>query len=102
MHGKVWITLLLTVACALSSAIASSAESDKQLTDKQYTNSIGMEFVFLPAGSFMMGSDPNSEESYDNENPLHKVSIGKPFYLGKYEVTQAQWEAVMGSNPVNS
>ena len=57
------------------------------------TNSIGMELVLIPAGSFTMGDD--------SPEPAHKVTITKPFYLGKYEVTQEQWEAVMGSNPSN-
>jgi len=56
----------------------------------------------IPAGSFLMGSDPNLEMSSEDEAPLHRVSISRPFYLGKYEVTQAQWEAVMGSNPADN
>jgi formylglycine-generating enzyme required for sulfatase activity len=67
--------------------------------DKAYTNSIDMEFVLIPAGSFMMGSTDDDANADDDEKPAHKVSISKPFYLGKYEVTQAQWEAVMESNP---
>ncbi|MDR2669738.1 MAG: formylglycine-generating enzyme family protein [Desulfovibrio sp.] len=59
-----------------------------------YTNSLGMEFVFIPAGSFMMGSDVR-----DSEKPRRRVSIGKAFYLGKHEVTQAQWAAFMEENP---
>jgi formylglycine-generating enzyme required for sulfatase activity len=62
-------------------------------------NSIGMEFVLIPAGSFMMGADKNFENAFDNELPKHKVIISKPFYMGIYEVTQEQWVAVMGSNP---
>ncbi len=42
----------------------------------------------------MMGGD-----AYDNEKPVHKVTIGKPFYLGKFEVTQAEWKVVMESDP---
>jgi hypothetical protein len=57
-------------------------------------NSIGMKFTLIPAGEFNMGS----EES-DDEKPVHKVKINNPFYLGTYAVTQAEWEAVMGSNP---
>jgi formylglycine-generating enzyme required for sulfatase activity len=68
------------------------------LAGKTYTNSIGMEFVLVPAGSFMMGA-PDSEKILSWERPQHKVNISKPFYLGKYEVTQEQWEAVMGNNP---
>ena len=49
------------------------------------TNSIGMEFVLIPKGSFMMGSD--SKAGYDNERPSHAVNISRPFYLQKTEVT---------------
>ena len=64
-----------------------------------YTNSIGMEFVQIPAGEFMMGSSSDEEGRNDNEGPVHKVTFEKPYYLEKYEVTQGQWNAVMGSNP---
>ncbi len=57
-------------------------------------NSIGMEFVYIPPGDFMMGSD-----TVDNEKPIHKVTISNGFQIGKTEVTQAQWQAVMGNNP---
>ena len=58
-------------------------------------SSIGMELVLIPPGEFMMGSD-----SYQaDERPVHRVVISKPFYLGKYEVTQAAWLEVMGTNP---
>jgi formylglycine-generating enzyme required for sulfatase activity len=50
-----------------------------------------MELVLVPAGSFMMGS-----EKSDDEKPAHRVSISQPFYMGKYEVTQAQWQSVPG------
>ncbi|MFL6214136.1 MAG: formylglycine-generating enzyme family protein [Blastocatellia bacterium] len=52
-------------------------------------------FVRIPAGEFMMGSDTGS----DTEKPAHRVRISQPFELGKYEVTQAEWEAVMGNRP---
>jgi formylglycine-generating enzyme required for sulfatase activity len=54
-----------------------------------------LEMVLLPAGSFDMGSN----NGYPDEKPVHRVTITKPFYLGKYEVTQGQWKAVMGTNP---
>jgi formylglycine-generating enzyme required for sulfatase activity len=63
------------------------------------TNSIGMEFINIPAGNFMMGAGDTDRDAYGSEKPQHKVTISKPFHIGKYEVTQAQWEAVMGSNP---
>ncbi len=61
-------------------------------------NSIGMEFVKIPAGSFMMGS-PTSEKERDGDETQHRVTISKDFYLGKYEVTQEEYEKVMGANP---
>jgi formylglycine-generating enzyme required for sulfatase activity len=60
-------------------------------------NSIGMEFINIPAGSFLMGA--NDVKAYASKKPQHKVTISKSFYIAKHEVTQAQWEAVMGSNP---
>lgn len=54
----------------------------------------GMEFVFVPGGCFQMGS--NFGES--NEKPVHEVCVDG-FWMGKYEVTQAEWQRVMGSNP---
>jgi formylglycine-generating enzyme required for sulfatase activity len=59
------------------------------------TGQAGIEFVLIPAGELMMGST-NGEE---REKPVHRVAISQPFYMGKYEVTQAQWQAVMGNNP---
>ena len=69
-----------------------------QAAPKTHTNSIGMKFVLVPAGSFWMGTKFGPKVA-DNELPQHRVTISKSFYLGKYEVTQGQWEAVMGSNP---
>jgi len=64
-----------------------------------YLNTLGMEFVLIPSGTFIMGANSKKEEAYSFELPRHKVTISKSFYIGRYEVTQAQWEAVMGSNP---
>jgi formylglycine-generating enzyme required for sulfatase activity len=148
-----------------------SASAGRSTLPKTYTNSIGMEFVLIPVGSFMMRTDdseiielkdpahrwkqdcereqdweqalertsewdweqalerasgrdwerasewaPDSDSerlrkieckwelavtshNLGNQRPLHRVTISRPFYLGKYPVTQRQWEAVMGSNP---
>ena len=58
-----------------------------------------MEFVWIDPGTFVMGS-PGAEPGHEkDESPEHEVTITRGFYLGKYEVTQAQWESVMGSNP---
>jgi formylglycine-generating enzyme required for sulfatase activity len=66
---------------------------------KTYTNSIGMEFIQIPAGEFMMGCGSEDEPCLMHEKPQHRVIISQPFYLGKYEVTQGEWLAVMGNNP---
>jgi len=56
-----------------------------------------IEFVRIPAGSFYMGSPSSEKDREDNEEPVHEVHITRPFYMGKYEVTQGQWKAVMGT-----
>ncbi|MFC1604315.1 SUMF1/EgtB/PvdO family nonheme iron enzyme [Planctomycetota bacterium] len=61
------------------------------------TNSIGMKLIYIPAGSFMMGNPSSEEGRSSGEGPQHQVQISKGFYMGVYEVTQAQWQAVMGS-----
>jgi len=76
---------------------------------KAITNSIGMKFVRIQAGSFIMGSRLSPEEVarryggeakyYNDEQPPHPVKITKPFYLQTTEVSQGQWKKVMGNNP---
>ena len=63
------------------------------------TNSIGMKLVYIKPGSFMMGSPTGKEKRSDVEGPQHRVTITKGFYMGAYEVTQEQYERVMGTNP---
>ena len=67
------------------------------------TDEVTMEFVYIPPGVFTMGQPFEMDiEFFGSENeawPKHEVTISKGFYLGKYEVTQRQWEAVMGTTP---
>jgi formylglycine-generating enzyme required for sulfatase activity len=58
-----------------------------------------LEMVYIEPGTFMMGSQSEEVGRDDDEGPQHQVTLTNGFYMGKYEVTQAQWEAVMGSNP---
>ena len=58
-----------------------------------------MVLLRIEAGEFMMGSPDSDKDAEDDEKPPHRVRITRPFYLGKYEVTQAEYEAVMGQNP---
>jgi formylglycine-generating enzyme required for sulfatase activity len=83
----------LKVKAALESIIGAKA---LPLT---FTNSIGMTFVRIPSGEFMMGSSDSDVEASDFEKPPHRIIISQPFYLGQYPVTQAQWQEVMGNHP---
>ncbi|MDR2702302.1 MAG: SUMF1/EgtB/PvdO family nonheme iron enzyme [Spirochaetaceae bacterium] len=56
--------------------------------------------VFVPGGSFQMGN-PDTSDGWDDERPVHTVTLTQGFYMGRYQVTQAQYQAVMGSNPSN-
>ncbi len=81
-----------------------------QLEGKTFTNSIGMRFVPIPNGTFMMGSKLSASEVagkyggkesyYGKEHPQHHVTISKPFYMQTTEVTQGQWKAIMGNTPM--
>jgi formylglycine-generating enzyme required for sulfatase activity len=62
---------------------------------------INLEMVLIPEGKFVMGS-PESEKGRRDNEKQHGVTLTKSFYLGKYQVTQEQWEAVMGNNPSNT
>jgi len=63
------------------------------------TNSLGMEMLLLPAGTFTMGGDWDVEQADENELPQHQVTFETPFYIGKFTVTQSQWQTVMGDSP---
>ena len=60
---------------------------------------INIEMVKVEAGTFMMGATSEMKDPDDDEKPVHQVILTNDYYMGKYEVTQALWEAVMGSNP---
>ena len=62
---------------------------------------IGLEMVLIPPGKFLMGSPNDELKNQNDETPRHEVTIGYPFFAGKYLVTQAQWKAVAGLKQVN-
>jgi formylglycine-generating enzyme required for sulfatase activity len=84
------ILSLIALAAALS-LLAQSPSPAKP--------SVNIEFAKIAAGEFTMGCSAAGEACDADEKPAHRVQITKAFEIGKYEVTQAQWEAVMGSNP---
>jgi formylglycine-generating enzyme required for sulfatase activity len=98
MKSRIFRTFSI-VLLALSTIVFSPGLATADELANTYTNSIGMKFVLVPAGTFMMGADKNLEKAVADEFPRHQVRISKPFYLGVYEVTQQQWEDVMGNNP---
>ena len=65
---------------------------------KELTNSIGIKLVLISKGTFMMGS-PESEEGRRENETQHEVTISNDYYLGAYEVTQTQYQTVIGNNP---
>jgi formylglycine-generating enzyme required for sulfatase activity len=70
----------------------------KPILQVDLSKGVKLEMVLIPAGKFMMGSPASEVGRKDNETQ-HEVTLTKPFYMGKYEVTQEQWQAVMGNNP---
>jgi formylglycine-generating enzyme required for sulfatase activity len=60
---------------------------------------VKMEFLSLPPGKFTMGAAPGEDGAYADESPQQTVIIDKDIWIGKYEVTQAQWQRVMSNNP---
>ncbi|WP_302428059.1 SUMF1/EgtB/PvdO family nonheme iron enzyme [uncultured Prevotella sp.] len=60
---------------------------------------ISIDMVRVEAGTFTMGATSEMKDSYDSEKPAHQVTLTNDYYIGKYEVTQALWQAVMGNNP---
>ena len=100
MRSPIWVGMALLLAAA-TSVQASDEHSTTVSTrpESHYKNGVGMEFILIPAGSFKMGSTDGADYAYAQEKPSHQVTISQPFYLATTEVTQAQWETVMGSNP---
>ena len=88
-----WIVLVGVLGAAVDVARAQGEAPSGD--DQILTNSIGMQLRRIEPGSFLMGSDDGDKD----EQPVHKVAITKPFYIGVYEVTQEQYEKVMGVNP---
>ncbi|MDP8239543.1 MAG: SUMF1/EgtB/PvdO family nonheme iron enzyme [Candidatus Hatepunaea meridiana] len=83
---------------------ATPRERDFELGD----TGVNISMIWIPSGawastgSFMMGAQPNEQDADDNEYPRHQVTLEYGFWMSKYEVTQAQWVAVMGENPSKS
>ena len=93
----------LVSGSAPSGGSVSSSYSSGGTSASQIAARIGSNMVYVSGGSFQMGQtsdqwDESLGTTYDDEKPVHKVTLSS-FYLCKYEVTQAEWRAVMGNNP---
>jgi RNA polymerase sigma factor (sigma-70 family) len=112
---KLVLTVVLLLGCMVAGAAMLTCDTaagapaplkvDKEQPGKgppkPFTNSLGMKFVWVPPGTFMMGS-PKGEllrEFLKGDETQHKVTLTRGFYMGVYPVTQEQWQEVMGKNP---
>lgn len=106
MRGNIIVAIILaastsTSACGDTQKITSDSAADTSTdvqTTEPYTNSLGMTFAAIPSGTFTMGS-PTGEPGRQDDEIQHQVTLTQPFYMQTTETTQAQWVAVMGSNP---
>ena len=100
--GLLLLMLLIAVGCDDSTETEQATEpvpSDPPVVElPSITNTLGMKFNKIPAGTFLMGS-PKTEKSRRDIEHQHKVTISKAFYIQTTEVTQSQWTAVMGTEP---
>jgi formylglycine-generating enzyme required for sulfatase activity len=78
---------------------AADMEPEEVADDSTLTNSIGMEFVMIESGDFIMGSPDDELYSDKDERPTRQVTVSSDFYIGVYEVTQQEWKKVMGTEP---
>ncbi|MGO9095254.1 MAG: formylglycine-generating enzyme family protein [Bryobacteraceae bacterium] len=85
---KSFVSLMVALVAL---ALVLCGQKSAQGPAREFTNSVGMKFVRIDPGSFKMGSDKHG--------PVHDVTLSKGYYLQTTEVTQAQWQAVMGANP---
>jgi formylglycine-generating enzyme required for sulfatase activity len=92
---KLHLLMTFLVACTLLMGTAGMVMAQ---ASKEISNSIRMKLVLIPNGTFQMGSPP-SEKGPDHDERQHEVTISKDYSLGAFEVTQAQYEKVMGTNP---
>ena len=96
-----WATLLEAVPdpAVVTDANLRAAIAATGLAWRIRDNGTNIEMLLIPPGIFMMGCSPGDAECSDDESPAHQVTLTNAFYMGKTEVTQAQWQAQMGYNP---
>ena len=100
VKGKVFLCAVAVIVLWLSSFFLMCGGEPKAGDVKtiKLPGGATMDLVYCPPGTFVMGS-PASEEGHREDETQHQVTLTRGFWIGKYEVTQEQWESVMGSNP---
>ena len=92
-------TLAGMLSTNTSSSLASGASLSGNIITIPVKDGISIDMVRVEAGTFTMGATPEMKEPWDDEKPAHQVTLTNDYYIGKYEVTQALWQVVMGNNP---
>ncbi|NET30373.1 MAG: formylglycine-generating enzyme family protein [Okeania sp. SIO1I7] len=87
-----------TVKVNRKGEIISRREGQAEVMRENFDDEVSLEMVKIPGGRFLMGSPETEAKRDDDEGPQHYVDVPE-FFMGKYPVTQAQWEVVMGNNP---
>ena len=83
----------------ITNQVTSSVASNSNTISISVKDGVSIDMVKVEAGTFMMGATSEMKNPDIDEKPVHQVTLTNDYYMGKYEVTQALWEAVMGSNP---
>jgi len=96
--GKCTVVVLIALSLAIGGCKKSNDKVADKVADDTFTNSLGMTFKLIPAGTFTMGS-PKDELGRADGETQHQVTLTKTHYMQTTEVTQGQWKAVMGNNP---
>ncbi len=102
---EIVLTQLISLPCVAQGVVSLGINSDTGREEIRVNlpalprDAKPLDMVLIPAGTFVMGSPENEAGRRDHEGPQHRVTLTNDFYVGKYEVTQAQWDAVMASKP---
>ena len=97
--GIIGLVAVVWMAIMVFRDISDKSQSFNEELAIPVNSNVYVELVKVEAGSFNMGATSEMENPYEDEKPIHRVTLTNNYYIGKYEVTQALWQAVMGSNP---
>ena len=109
--SNIQITLTKEATAIQQSTVTQPAVAQEPVAQTSVTNvdnisipvkdGISIDMVRVEAGTFTMGATAEMKNPWDDEKPVHQVTLTNDYYIGKYEVTQRLWQAVMGNNPSN-